>query len=247
MKVTQSCPTLCNPTDYRVHGILQARTLEWVAFPFSRGSSRPRDRTQVSRIAGRFFTSWARREDQEHWGGWPIPSPADLPDPGIKPGSPALQVDSSPTELSGKTQKRILAPRCSDPPAKKLHKAREGSQGPRERVQLLWGIEGLVQPLSQALMPTRGSKGGKDSSAVTLSTGQLRGLCQEDAQDVPWDFSTCWRRAQSWTKNQHICNWEWEPNTEKLHYQTHQLIFPPWDNSERQQTGDKDAAQSLSS
>ena len=42
-----------------VHGILQARILEWVAFPFSRGSSQPRDRTQVSCIAGRFFTSWA--------------------------------------------------------------------------------------------------------------------------------------------------------------------------------------------
>ena len=38
-KVTQSCPTLCNPMDYTVHGILQARTLEWVAYPFSRGSS----------------------------------------------------------------------------------------------------------------------------------------------------------------------------------------------------------------
>ena len=45
--------------DYRVHGILQARILEWVAFPFSRGSSQPRDRTQVYYIAGRFFTSWA--------------------------------------------------------------------------------------------------------------------------------------------------------------------------------------------
>ena len=44
------------------HGILQARILEWVAFPFSRGSSQPRDQTQVSRIAGRFFTSWATRE-----------------------------------------------------------------------------------------------------------------------------------------------------------------------------------------
>ena len=40
---TQSCPTLCDPTDYTVHGILQARILEWVAFPFSRGSSQPRD------------------------------------------------------------------------------------------------------------------------------------------------------------------------------------------------------------
>ena len=52
VKVTQWCPTLCYPMDYTVHGILQARILEWVAFPFSRGSSQPRDRTQVSRIAG---------------------------------------------------------------------------------------------------------------------------------------------------------------------------------------------------
>ena len=43
VKVTQSCLTLCNPMDYTVHGILQARILEWVAFPFSRGSSQPRD------------------------------------------------------------------------------------------------------------------------------------------------------------------------------------------------------------
>ena len=42
VKVTQSCPTLCNPMDYTVRGILQARILEWVAFPFSRGSSQPR-------------------------------------------------------------------------------------------------------------------------------------------------------------------------------------------------------------
>jgi len=59
VKVAQSCLTLCDTIDYTVHGILQARILEWVAFPFSRGSSWPRDRTQVSHIAGRFFTSWA--------------------------------------------------------------------------------------------------------------------------------------------------------------------------------------------
>ena len=57
VKVAQSCPILCNSMDYTVHGILQARILDWVAFPFSRGSSEPRDRTQVSHIAGRFFTS----------------------------------------------------------------------------------------------------------------------------------------------------------------------------------------------
>ena len=52
-----------------IHGILQARMLEWVAFPFSRGSSQPRDWTQVSCIAGGFFTSWATREAQEYWSG----------------------------------------------------------------------------------------------------------------------------------------------------------------------------------
>ena len=65
VKVAQLCPTLCDPMDYTVHGILQARILEWVAFPFSRGSSQPRDQTQVSCIAGGFFTSWATREAQK--------------------------------------------------------------------------------------------------------------------------------------------------------------------------------------
>ena len=59
--VAQSCLTLCNPMYFSlpgssVHGIFQARILEWVAIPFSRGSSRPRDQTWVSYIAGRFFT-----------------------------------------------------------------------------------------------------------------------------------------------------------------------------------------------
>ena len=47
----------CNPMDYTVHGTLQARILEWIAFPFSRGSSQPRDRAHVYQIAGRFFSS----------------------------------------------------------------------------------------------------------------------------------------------------------------------------------------------
>ena len=63
-EVAQSCLTLCNPGDYSppgssIHGILQARILEWVAISFSRGSSWPRDWTQVSRIAGRGFNLWA--------------------------------------------------------------------------------------------------------------------------------------------------------------------------------------------
>ena len=65
--VVQSCPTLYNPTDCiwpvsSVYGILQERILEWVDIPFSRRYSRPRDQTQVSCTAGRFFTIWATRE-----------------------------------------------------------------------------------------------------------------------------------------------------------------------------------------
>ena len=52
VKVTQSRPTLSDPMDYTAHGILQPIRLEWVAFPFSRGSSQPRDGTQASLIAG---------------------------------------------------------------------------------------------------------------------------------------------------------------------------------------------------
>ena len=70
MKVTQSCPTLCNPMDYTVHEILQVRILEWV-FQYTHFSI--------------YF-----------------PSPGDLPNPGIKPRSPTLQVDSLPTEPQGK-------------------------------------------------------------------------------------------------------------------------------------------------
>ena len=62
VKVSQSCPTLCNPMDYTIHGILQARILEWVAFPFTRRSSRPRNQTRVTCIAGGFFTNSAIRE-----------------------------------------------------------------------------------------------------------------------------------------------------------------------------------------
>ena len=69
-EISQLCPTLCNPMDcslpgFSVHGILQARIPEWVAFSFSRGASWPRDWTQVSLIAGRHFTLWATREAVE--------------------------------------------------------------------------------------------------------------------------------------------------------------------------------------
>ena len=65
--VAQSCPTLCHLMDYSppgssVHGIIQASILEWVAMPSSKGSSQPKDPTQVSHIAGEFFTVWATRE-----------------------------------------------------------------------------------------------------------------------------------------------------------------------------------------
>ena len=67
VKVAQSSPTPCDPMDHTVHGILQTRILEWATFLFSRESFQPRDRTQVSCIAGGFFNSGAARE--AHQGG----------------------------------------------------------------------------------------------------------------------------------------------------------------------------------
>ena len=68
-EVTQSCLTVCDPTDgslpgSAVHGIFQARILEWAAISFSRGPSQPRDRTRVSCIADRRFSFWATREER---------------------------------------------------------------------------------------------------------------------------------------------------------------------------------------
>ena len=83
-----------------VYGTLQVRILEWVAAPFSRGSSQPRDQTSALQMDS--LTRWATGEAQEYWSGLPIPFLADLLDPRIKPGSPALQADSLPAEVPGK-------------------------------------------------------------------------------------------------------------------------------------------------
>ena len=68
-EVAQSCPTLCDPKDCSLpgsslHGILQARVVEWVAISFSRGSSQLRDRTRISHIPGRCFYLWVTWEAQ---------------------------------------------------------------------------------------------------------------------------------------------------------------------------------------
>ena len=147
------------------------RILEWVAYPFSCGSSPPRNRTKVSGIAGGFYTNWAMREAsfvskcciiflcvspswfthlrplvetvcsslsrvqlfatpwiiihqaplslgfsrQEYWSGLPFPSPGDLPDLGIEPGSPALQADSLPSEPPGKPPVAVETMVASNP------------------------------------------------------------------------------------------------------------------------------------
>ena len=93
---TVACRVLC-PWHFLCPlsmGIVQVRKLKWAAMPSSRGSFQSRDQTQVSCIAGRFFTIWATREAQEYRSGQPIPSPGHLPDPGIESGSPALKADS---------------------------------------------------------------------------------------------------------------------------------------------------------
>ena len=98
MKVVESCPTLCDSMDYTVHGILQARILEWVPFNFSGGSSQPRspalqEDSLLAEPKGKPNNTGVASLSL---------SSVNLPDPGIEPGSPALQVDSLPTELSRK-------------------------------------------------------------------------------------------------------------------------------------------------
>ena len=95
VKVAHSCTTLCDSMDYAVHGILQARILVKV-------------KVKVTQSVWLFAIPWTvAHQDplsiefsrQEYWSGLQFPSPGDLPDPGIKPGSPALQADSLPSEL----------------------------------------------------------------------------------------------------------------------------------------------------
>ena len=81
VKVTQLCLTLCDPMGYTAHGILQARTLQWVAFPFARRSSQPRAQTQVSALQAdsfpelkdSFSLSWAIREAHDYILESPVP------------------------------------------------------------------------------------------------------------------------------------------------------------------------------
>ena len=79
-----SCVWLCDPMDYTVYRILQDRILEWVAVSFSRGCSEPRDRTQVSHVAGGFFTSWSTMEALI---AQLVESTCNAGDPGLIPGS----------------------------------------------------------------------------------------------------------------------------------------------------------------
>ena len=105
--LSQSCPTLYNPMDYTVQRIFQARILEWAVFPFSRGSSQPRDRTQVSHIAGGFFTSWGTREARgnkpQGYGTHFFPGNEIL----LRPRYPG-NVLSNPTEISSISYQHVI-------------------------------------------------------------------------------------------------------------------------------------------
>ena len=99
VEVARSCLTLCDPTDYTVHGILQARILKWVAFPFSRDLPNPGIEPRSSTLQVDSLPAEPQGKPKNTGVG---SLSADLPDPGIEPGSSALQADSLQTELSGK-------------------------------------------------------------------------------------------------------------------------------------------------
>ena len=102
MKITQSCLILCDPMNYTVHGIFQARKLEWVAFPSPGDLLNPGIKPRSPTLRTDSLPAKPQGKPKNTRVDKPIPSPGDLPDPGIEPGSPALQADSLPTELLGK-------------------------------------------------------------------------------------------------------------------------------------------------
>ena len=97
MKVTQSCPTLCNPTDYTVHGILQARILEWIAFPVSWRSSQPRDQPRSPTLQADSLPAEPQRKPKNtEWVAYPSFSGSSQPRNRTRV---LYQLDSLPTEL----------------------------------------------------------------------------------------------------------------------------------------------------
>ena len=113
VKVTQSCAILYNPMDCSllgssVHGILQVKILEWIAYSFSRGSSHPgmEPRSPALQVDS-LLSEPPEQPKNTGVGSLSLPSLEDLPDREIKLGSPALQVDSLPTELPGKPQRNV--------------------------------------------------------------------------------------------------------------------------------------------
>ena len=129
-EVAQSCPTLCDLVDSSIHGIFQARILEWVAISFSRGTFRPRNQTRVSCIVGRRFTVWATKWSEITQSCPTLCNTMDCSlsgssvhgifqarvlewiaisfskgssNPGIKPRFPALRADTLPSEPPGKS------------------------------------------------------------------------------------------------------------------------------------------------
>ena len=137
MKVTQSCPAICNPTDYTVHGILQARILERVACPFSRGSSQPRDQTQVSRIAAAAAAAAAKS----------LQSCLTLCDP-------TLQADSLPAEPQGKPKNTGLG---SLSLLQQIFLTKESSQGLLHCRCILYQLS-YQGSLREEAAPKRGAK-----------------------------------------------------------------------------------------
>ena len=118
VKATQSCPTLCDPMDYPVHGILQAlawRILEWLAIPFSRGSSQPRDKPRSPTLQADSIPAEPTGKPKKYWSRLPCPPPGYLLNPGLKSRSPASRWILCQLSQQGSPKKVKLAQSCLTP------------------------------------------------------------------------------------------------------------------------------------
>ena len=204
----------CSPPGSSVHRILQASIL---AISISRASSQPRDRTQISHIAGRFFTTWATREAQEYWSGEPIAFPGELPNPGIEKGSPALQADSLSAELHWWTaeEERRLSGQRELTAWGKVHRQQQHPRwlscgkfheaGTWQGVQVGSTGRGLVQPFSLVYWAFRFSWSvpvpktclyecmlGMSPEPVTVASREGTQWWRGQLEHVLLSFSTVW-------------------------------------------------------
>ena len=189
-----------SPWGSSVHGDSPGKNSALGAMSSSRDSSQPRDRTHVSHIANGLFT----REPQEYRSGYPILTPEHIPDPGVKTGSPALQMDSLPAELLRKPSKAIklflvlLHPKpCLQDRIQHWYLCIGSNQSILKEISPKYSFEGLMLKLKLQYFGQPDAKNwltGKDSDAGKDWRQEKKGMTEGEMNGWHQTASPTWWR-----------------------------------------------------